>query len=585
MLKTDKVVLNNIYLSIVTTGILFITFYLFTPFIYQTNDDMFISALISGVESGQPENRLLFINYLLGLILSFLHRIINSIPWYGIFLCSCHFLCMTLILFRCLCKTINNKYKMMVLATWTIFCFFIWMPQLASIQFTVTAAVLSGSAIFWYGTSEVEQSIWNKNTFITSFLIATSFCVRWEVALMSIPFAVAIWYMNWMKIKKFENKKICTQHFIMPIAIGLIFIALYSFDTIAYQSDEWKEFKTFNASRAKIFDYALLPEYEIAKETCEKFNITKESYDAVRERYSLILDENITPEAMENLAAISKQASTTPKSIEEKFVYPFKELIKRMLFYDSPYSIIVYIMYLYLILILFTNKNELRNRLKIVGFLGGMRTIIWMYIFYRGRVPDRIPISLYIIEMACLLTIFINLKLYLDLKTIKINYTKTLFLVTILISFILGIQNVSVTKKTVQERINLSTSYDELQQYCNNNLDNFYYFDLQILNDGEITREVLMTYCESNINYVFTGGWFAYSPWYERKYEKYDITNKVESLYKKNVFLIFKIADVNSKDYILNYLLVRDPKCKMQTVDIIETKYGFKYEVVKIVSE
>ena len=60
--------------SVLVIFLLFVFFRRLSPFVYETNDDLFLRMIASGEMTGVPEAHLHFISYPAGLLLSLLDR-------------------------------------------------------------------------------------------------------------------------------------------------------------------------------------------------------------------------------------------------------------------------------------------------------------------------------------------------------------------------------------------------------------------------------------------------------------------------------------------------------------------------------
>ena len=75
----NKFLKNNIthIVSLFFTIIYIVCVYLCIDMHFSTNDDRFMGELLSGSITGKPETHLIYVNYLLSSVLSFLFKIVN----------------------------------------------------------------------------------------------------------------------------------------------------------------------------------------------------------------------------------------------------------------------------------------------------------------------------------------------------------------------------------------------------------------------------------------------------------------------------------------------------------------------------
>lgn len=574
MIKLKKIATNNQFISVFIIGMLFVIYRIYSPFVYQTNDDMMFSWLVSGVETGFPETKLVYINSLLSIGLSLFYGFFPSIPWYGIFLCSVHFICMSLILYFGLrkCKSVKSKIFLIIVLSnlYTV----LWLPQIAYIQFTVTSAVLSGTAIYcFYLSDQVENKISRRKTnILIGFLIGLSFCIRMEVTLMAIPFAFVVWILKLKEEDKSNFKIIFPNYLKFLLAIIGILVILFSINYISYNSTEWNEFDNYNKVRSELFDYPITPEYEDAKSICEKYNVSKESYIAMKEVNLLTLDSNISTSFLEELKNMANSSEKYQKLEMKHLGNLLFDYIKNAYMQDSPYLLIVICTYLLIIIILIINKNKMNGFIFLISvFL--IRNFVGFLIFIQGRSPQRVVISLYMFEMLILLAYII--------KCLERNFKK-IFAILILsylcIITMFGLKNLRIVKAINEFQLYNSIDYSALTEYIDQNPDNFYFLEIQIIMG--MTEDIFQYNDKTLDNYVFTGGWLSRSPWYDKKYEKYGISE--ESLFDENVYMVFINNASSSSEYCFNYLEKAYPGIRFETISSVSDIELNEYEIIKL---
>ena len=58
---------------------------------YDLNDDVLMKDILAGVYTGTPEGHNIQMLWLVSAFISLFYRMIGTLPWYGLFLCLCHF--------------------------------------------------------------------------------------------------------------------------------------------------------------------------------------------------------------------------------------------------------------------------------------------------------------------------------------------------------------------------------------------------------------------------------------------------------------------------------------------------------------
>lgn len=69
---------------------------------YDLNDDGLMKDILAGVYTGTPEGHNIQMLWPVSALISVFYRVARPLPWYGLFLCGCHFGCFFLILKRSL---------------------------------------------------------------------------------------------------------------------------------------------------------------------------------------------------------------------------------------------------------------------------------------------------------------------------------------------------------------------------------------------------------------------------------------------------------------------------------------------------
>lgn len=576
----NKIIKNLNYKMIscfIIIGILFIAAYCYAPFTYQENDDMMLQRLVSGVETGQMETHLIHINYILGLILSSLYRIIPIVPWYGLMLCACHYLCMVLVLYVCMREINNIKNKILIIILFCCTCLLIWMPQVINQQFTVTASILCGTAIIYFLTTKetTSRNVIVRNNIIIVLLVAFAFCIRWKTTLMSLPFVFVAWIIK----QRTEKRKII----ILPCIICSTMILLFIINEMSYRSPEWKVYRQYDAVRVKLFDYEMLPAYHEVEELCDKYKVSEELYKTMVEDNLLIFDNNITTEFLQELYDQAKLIETDQYSISQKIVKTVQIYIDRLLNSSKQYSFIVLIFYILLFSYAILRKNKTIPMILHLCFLGFMRSLVWMIILYQGRCPERITVSLYLIELLVLVGWVIQENV---IQQIVKNHKLYLGFLSALIVFSFikwSIPNLVWLNERTETKLEISADYKKLLKYCRSNSNNFYFLEVPIIStENTITELVLQPDFIKTVNYAFTGGWLARSPWYTNKYEQYGITDSEESLFTDNGYIVFRDDHLSSIENVYHYFNEKYPESILEEVDKIASYGKTIYHIYKL---
>lgn len=168
--------------SVLTNLILFIMLYYFLGFYFETNDDKYITEILTGTFSQGPEAHTVFVNYLLSLVWAWLYRMVSFVPWYG----------GSLILFEWAACTCINYAILKTADSWAgavarhagYLCFFFSsLYILTNVQFTMVAALLATAGYVYLLTGYRE-----RKTIVVFFLLELfALLIRGEAMLMIQP--------------------------------------------------------------------------------------------------------------------------------------------------------------------------------------------------------------------------------------------------------------------------------------------------------------------------------------------------------------------------------------------------------------
>ena len=255
---------------------------------------------------------------------------------------------------------------------------------------------------------------------------------------------------------------------------------------------------------------------------------------------------------------------------------------------DSMYVILWLMMFALLTLLLVLGRSWLGLLLMVC--LGGGRSLIWVYLIHQGRFPERIIVSLYVIELLLLVGMLCNLpvKCKENLVKIKGKLTERWKLIPVIC---VGMQAVFVVaaacllteqvkaegpKVLAQQKI--QKEWNVLREYCESHEDTLYLIDVfSAVEYGGFQYE---TDCG---NMMLAGGWMSASPLAKQRFESRGAADGGQALFEDTgtVFLAEDTADVK---WLENYLTARFGVCTLEPVEKIvcsENKTFVEYHVVR----
>lgn len=582
-------------LSFCVVAALFAAYRFFTDFIYLTNDDMYLQAIVSGEISGQPDAHMIYSNYILGIVLSSLYRWNRQIPWYGLYLCGVCLLCHWIILYRCYCKCSKRTTRVLVSIIFCILSFAAVFRHIAMIQYTVVAALAGATACFYALSMDLNS---DKRTLIREyclvfFLAALSILIREKVFFMLVPFAACGWLAKWLTEKE-KNKKINIRYGILLVGIIGLAVILVGTDRLAYRMDSqnsagWEEYRRYNTAREQILDYNHFPDYDTNESFYEELGISYPSYDAASRYYCLLPQSVYNSVSMEKIAKKAVAIHREQQSITARLVEVVKSFIRCNLAYsDRPMNMVVYAVWMCLILYAVLNRN--RKALLWLGCLFVARMGTWGVILYQGRFPDRITQSLYLVELLMLCAIFIENAPYPGkiVRWKKVIMVASLVL-TCLLSLYVGIPKAKAVKGENAGKLYFGTSYQQLKDYCAKEKEHLYLLDMNSAANYErsIFKSIDGTYgvCD---NLLPLGSWPVKSPLVNQNLSRYQILDVEEDLVdNEKVFFIFKDSEATPEEYLAKLYNTRqgEKKVELQQVDMLKTDAGIDFTVYQLVTK
>lgn len=527
---------------------------------YDLNDDVLMKDILAGVYTGIPEGHNIQMLWLISAFISMFYRLVGTLPWYGIFLCACHFGCAVLLIKRSasLCKGIWGKLGVGLTAG-VLFAAF-YMEHLIFAQYTITCTLLGATAAFLFYTTDIELGAGEfiKQNLLSVILVAIAYLIRSEMLLLVLPMICVAGVAKWGSEKKIFTK----DHAIKYLAvIGLILLGILFGQVthvLAYSSKEWKTFNEFFDNRTELYDYQVIPPYEEHKEFYDGIGIS-ESEKILFDNYNFGMDEEIDEKLVGEIAVYAGQVrhETTP----------FKEnVIEKVKYYiyllssgrgetgsDYPWNYLVLLGYLAVFIMALPRresddkKSYLVNGLKIawkLAFLFAVRTALWMYILFGERNPPRITHSLYIMEFCILVAM-----LFMEARQVASQRTKTV-LVTLSMLVFTAFGGIvlpdSLSTVTAQQQLRQETNapYRELFTYLasEKNNENFYFID--VYSSVSYSEKMFEDVDNSLDNYDIMGGWACKSPLQRKKLAAFSIVSMEQALKdREDVYFVRKTSE------------------------------------------
>lgn len=214
-------------LAVIIALIVFTLGALLLPLQYETNDDPTVLLIASGHITGEPEARLVFINYFYGHVIRFLYARFPGPEWYTIAFCLLQLVAFTVFIQYLLTKPgLSRWLRSTMLATvvglqWLL---------IARFQFTTTAAYLTAAGILLMSS---EQHTW-RGRLAGSGLCVLGALVRYHAAGMVMLIMAPLF----IPVLRRHPRLI-----LWPVAALLAAFLGYGLDARAYRMEPWTTYR------------------------------------------------------------------------------------------------------------------------------------------------------------------------------------------------------------------------------------------------------------------------------------------------------------------------------------------------------
>ena len=552
-----KALKKDFCFALVCVGVYILVLWNLIPFVYGIIDDRSMMEIVSGQYLGMPDPHTIFMGYWYSLFLTGLYTVLPNVDWYAFCYIVMQVMCMILILFR-LVRERERKWEKVLCAVLALSSFAaLGLQATVQLSFTTTAAVLGVTVVFLYATAEKLE--W-KDAALLFFLLFLTSQVRFDIFCMTVPVCAVLWLFR-VAVQGQRDR----IQFLMPAA-ALAVLALAMLGNFAgYGSAEWRAYKSYDNSRTAIYDFPdyTFPEYEGAEKLYSSVGIETKSRARTLINYNYTADDQITPEFFLDYIEAYQKMYPSEQTVVQRLVQSVKDYLKGVRdnrFYMQ--HLLGLAMYAGLVILALWKKEW--GLLTKTLCTGGIQGIMWIYLLYKGRIPDRViySMNLMLLVTAFLLWREIFPQISLPGAARKAGVVACMFV----LCYLAGAQTAKFRGKN-QELSRWNQNIESLKEYCMEHPDHFYFNDVTSL--AFTTYNVRLWRDQPYVmNYMSLGDWMSFSPIWKKKLEQEGIESVKEALYgRNNVYLIC------SFDKGLEYLVSLYPNVECTEADDIP---GFK---------
>ena len=503
---------------------LFMIFNLFFYCRYHTVDDTFMEMIGCGAY-GSPDYHLIYINVIIGFVISSLYSAIHSIPWYALM----HIL-MAVFSLSVIMYVFFNRNNRLVKILVVIVVFIISYEAYTKIQFTKTAAYLAtaGYTLIAYSFESDKRA---GKQIVGVFFLVSSFMIRTGMFLGCSAVCLAcLLPVLFKSIKDLRNDKRVFQNlFYVGLSALLAVISVYCIDHLCYSSERWQYYKLYNGYTTQ-FEDIHFPAYDNYEKEYNELGIDLEDY-------ILYNDTDFNDPDLFGIEKMQKVKELQPyKEISLNAFAMFLLRGYNTLFRQKTLSTFTFVAIAILLLFVIGCKFNLINWIS--AFYAGCATLFaFMYTYYMHGWFDRTTISI-------MVSILITLLYISDIKNIIFNKFYIIAVVCTTIAISAFSWNDFFKWNMGQWKNDLAVNHDVLNELYNDK-DHLYLCRTSLT----LWKKYYTPYGEIRIgamdNISPLGDWLSNTPLSIDVLAKYDVVNPYKDMIdNRKVYFIEKGDDL-----------------------------------------
>lgn len=452
--------------------------------VFYLNDDVTMRSILSGAYSGTPDGHAVYMQYPLTGLLALLYRIVPVIPWMDLFFCGCIWICMVFV---------SGNFEKKWLGS--LFALVMFLPFFLYMHYTLVAALVASTAIL--------LCCKGRSDFKVVVLLWISFMLRSQIGLLCLPFVLAAVVWQWINTESFALRVLKKRAiFLGELLLGMLLIA--GINKLCYADSEWQEYLQYNETRTQLYDYTdFLSTDKYAKEP-ENYGMSHDEYQLLF-YYNTMLDADIDNEQLQKVTDKVTEAMKQDRTPLEVLKSGVGKYYIRLRYHDAPYNYI-WIGALGVLVVSFILQQKWLQVL-FMGLLVLGRSSIWIYLLEKGRFPERVSFSLYIMELLLLLGMGLT-----GIGIQKEKLKKGILCISTCILLLLAVLLGKDTFMKVQNQREAQKEWDALKECAVTNKDITYLVDV-----FSAVKYADNLFSEDNNNIMLLGGWMSASPLAEEK--------------------------------------------------------------------
>ncbi len=525
-------------------------------FYYDLNDDMAMKDILSGTYTGIPDGHNIQMLYPLGWLLAFCYRFMPTVPWYGVFLCGCQFLALQSCLFCVVSRLEGRGKKMAAAISLTAAALALFLYEFVFVQYTVTAALLVLAAMVRLFTCPSREAAgWRLlRQLITAALVGVAFYLRTEITLLLCPFLLLA--AGWRIIKE---RQMLRGYAVFFLTTALLMGLGLAADGAAYASPEWRSFRQFFDERTRVYDFYGLPDYEKHRDFYDTIGIAEAEYTLL-DNYNFDLDDEIDTKVMTQIAdyaASHQEPGAARRLYLSVYTYLYRFTHGQELIFD------LLTVFSYFFLFRAAVRRRQGQLFRCLVILLTLRTILWLFLLYRGRVPERITHPLYLAELIMLGLLFLQEGEAFGWK----KYEKWAILSLYVLVFVCtAAVHTGKVREEYGGRETRNVQWQDWKAYCREHPQRFYFLD--VYSTVAYSEKMFGDCSPAYRNFDLLGGWCVKSPLAKAKREAAECDSAQMALAKgRALFVADPMTKTWKADFLPAYYRETGTEILMQEVD------------------
>jgi len=519
---------KNLLWAVVCPLLYMIILWNLVPFVYGIVDDRSMMEIVSGQYLGTPDGHMIFTGYWYSYLVAGLYRLVPNVDWYALCFLGIQAGCMGLMFYRMLGreKKISGKVWQGVFVM--LWCVILGIQTVTQVTFTTTAAVLAATVIFWYMTAEIFR--------VSDMVILTILCflaveLRFSVFCMILPVCGVLWI-----FRVWDDKGKNRLHLFVPLMVAGVFVLELLSQISGYGGSDWRAYTEYNNIRSIIFDYDdyMFPRYEDETELYNSLGIEAKSRAKNLYYYNYTADDGITADFFGQYYEARKSQVRERVQPVQRIKETVKNYIKGVLQGRYDYRHLAALIGYGILFLWYIFHKEWRACLKGCCILG-VQLLLWMYLIYRGRTPERVLISMNLMLIVPLLLLWLDVWSRWKVPVRLHRAGAGILLVCLCVT---AAWYVAAIRQENQETSKWNRNVEGLKEYCMEHPENFYFNDVTSM--AMTTYNVHLWQQEPYVmNYMSLGDWMSFSPLWEEKLAQNGIASVKDALYEQDhVYLI-----------------------------------------------